>query len=46
MPPSKYVQCVATTTTVKTPATKRAPKSVPIKVNVTAPTTVGSRPVS
>lgn len=32
-----YTACINTTTTVKAPAQKRAPKSVPIKVSVAAP---------
>src|SRR5690349_14923895 len=32
-----YTACINTTTTVKAPAQKRAPKSVPVRVTVTAP---------
>ncbi len=32
-----YTACINTTTTVKTPAQRQARKSVPVKVNVTAP---------
>ena len=38
-----YTACVATTTFVKTPAVKKAGKSIPVKINVTAPGNVEPR---